>query len=329
MNGLHLPRMESNAVLVDAKRSGTGQALAVMGPQVGYYTPEVFLEYELPGPGIDESGVSFPGSSPYALIGHGIDFAWTGTSAYSANEDVFAARLCNPDGSKPGLASSHYLYHGRCTAFAAHDVVETTPVAPSRPSVPSTVTLHALNSVHGPIASLATVHGAPVALAVAAATRGHEAQSYVAFMRLAENVPTSPQSFVSAMRIYTGSENWFYVDRSHIGVLQSGWFPQHARGSNPDLPIWGTGQWDWRGFDLRPAATGGWRRAPIRPRSILLRALWSTGTTRSPAAGGWRRETGRAARSSGRRSCRTCSGPRCIRAAWTLPGSPARSPRRR
>ena len=169
MNGLHLPRMESNAVLVDAKRSGTGQALAVMGPQVGYYTPEVFLEYELPGPGIDESGVSFPGSSPYALIGHGIDFAWTGTSAYSANEDVFAARLCNPDGSKPGLASSHYVYHGRCTAFAAHDVVETTPVAPSRPSVPSTVTLHALNSVHGPIASLATVHGAPVALAVAAA----------------------------------------------------------------------------------------------------------------------------------------------------------------
>ena len=279
-------------MLVDAKRSGTGQALAVMGPQVGYYTPEVFLEYELHGPGIDESGVSFPGSSPYALIGHAIDFAWTGTSAYSANEDVFAEQLCNPDGSKPGLASSHYLYHGRCTAFAAHDVVETTPVAPSRPSVPSTVTLHALNSVHGPIASLATVHGAPVALAVAAATRGHEAQSYVAFMRLAENVPTSPQSFVSAMRIYTGSENWFYVDRSHIGVLQSGWFPQHARGSNPDLPIWGTGQWDWRGFDPQ---TGGYRRlvpsanpTSIDPPSGTL-VNWNNAIARGwrVAAGDW------------------------------------------
>ncbi len=101
--GCALPHLESNAVLVDAKRSGTGQALAVMGPQVGYYTPEVFLEYELHAPGIDVSGVSFPGASPYPLIGHGIDFAWTGTSAFSDNEDVFAERLCNPDGSKPSL----------------------------------------------------------------------------------------------------------------------------------------------------------------------------------------------------------------------------------
>ena len=34
-----------------------------MGPQVGYYTPEVFLEYELHAPGIDVCGVSFPGAS--------------------------------------------------------------------------------------------------------------------------------------------------------------------------------------------------------------------------------------------------------------------------
>lgn len=96
---------------------------------------------------------------------------------------------------------------GRCIAFATHDVAETTPVAPTSPSAPATVTLHALDSVHGPISSFATVHGVPVALAVAAATRGHEDQSYLAFMRLAENVPTSPQSFVAAMRVYTGSEN--------------------------------------------------------------------------------------------------------------------------
>ncbi|MEO6857851.1 MAG: penicillin acylase family protein, partial [Solirubrobacteraceae bacterium] len=59
-HGLALPHLESNAVLVDARRSGTGQALAAMGPQVGYYTPEIFLEYELHAPGIDVSGVSFP-----------------------------------------------------------------------------------------------------------------------------------------------------------------------------------------------------------------------------------------------------------------------------
>ncbi len=265
--GLNLPHLESNAVLVDGRRSGTGQALAVMGPQVSYYTPEVFLEYEMHAPGIDVSGVSFPGASPYPLIGHGIDFAWTGTSAYSANEDVFAERLCNPGGSRPSFASTHYLYHGRCIAFSSRTITEQTPVAPTSPSQPQTITLHTLDSVHGPIGSYGKVHGVPVALAVAAATHEHEAQSYVAFMRLAENVPTSPQSFIAAMRAYTGSENWFYVDHSHIAVLQSGWFPRHARGSDPDLPIWGTGQWDWRGF--QPSSYG-YARLPAsaNPSSI-------------------------------------------------------------
>jgi acyl-homoserine lactone acylase PvdQ len=86
-------------------------------------------------------------------------------------------------------------------------------------------------------------------------------------MRLAENVPTSPQSFIAAMQPYTGSENWFYVDDRNIAVYQSGWFPQHAAGSDPDLPIWGTGQWDWKGF--KPS-TDGYDRLPAsaNPRSI-------------------------------------------------------------
>ena len=35
-----------------------------MGPQVGYYSPQIFSEYELHGGGIDAEGVSFPGASP-------------------------------------------------------------------------------------------------------------------------------------------------------------------------------------------------------------------------------------------------------------------------
>jgi acyl-homoserine lactone acylase PvdQ len=265
--GLRLPHLESNAVLVDAKRSGVGRSLAVMGPQVGYYTPEVFLEYELHGPGIDVSGVSFPGSSPYPLIGHGVDFAWTGTSAYSANEDVFAERLCNPNRSRPSFASTHYRYRGRCIPFASRKVVEQTPVSPTSPGPPQTITLHTLNSVHGPIGRFARVHGQAVALAIAPATHRHEAPSYIAFMRLAENRPTGPRSFIAAMRPFSGSENWFYVDEKHIAVVQSGLFPEHARGSDPDLPIWGTGRWDWRGF--RPS-TYGFRSLPAsaNPRSI-------------------------------------------------------------
>jgi acyl-homoserine lactone acylase PvdQ len=284
--GLRLPHLESNAVLVDARRSGTGQAMAVMGPQVGYYTPEVFLEYELHAPGIDTSGVSFPGASPYPLIGHGTDFAWTGTSAFSDNADVFAERLCNPNHTKPTFASNHYRYRGRCIAFSSRTITEQTPVAPTSPAPPQTITMHTLDSVHGPIGRFATVHGVPVALSTSAATLGHEAQSYVAFMRLAENVPKSPQSFIAAMRPYTGSENWFYVDDKNIAVYQSGWFPRHARGTNPDLPIWGTGRWDWRGFH---PATRSYRRlsAAANPRSINPRQGYLVNWNNAIAQG-WR-----------------------------------------
>ena len=78
-----LPHVESNALMVSPKLTADGHPVAAMGPQVGYYSPQIFSEYELHGGGIDSEGVVFPGAAPYPLIGHGIDFAWTGTSAFS------------------------------------------------------------------------------------------------------------------------------------------------------------------------------------------------------------------------------------------------------
>jgi acyl-homoserine lactone acylase PvdQ len=270
---LKLSGGESNAILVDAKRSGTGQALFVGGPQVDYYTPEIFLEYELHAPAgngepaIDVSGIGFPGAAPYPFIGHGIDFAWTGTSAYSSNEDEFAEKLCNRDGSTPSFASTSYMYKGRCVPFTQATVADALPVGAENTEVPTTVDLTTENSVHGPVTYYATVHGAPVAITTANATQGHEVQSYVAFEKLAENEVDSPQSFVSTMRLVTGGENWWYVDDRNIALLQSGWYPLHAKGTNPDFPIWGTGQYDWQ--DFQPA-TNSYARLPdsANPTSI-------------------------------------------------------------
>ena len=101
--------------MVGANALDDGHALAAMGPQVDYYSPQIFVEYELHGGGIDATGVSFPGASPWPLIGHGIDFAWSGTSANGDNQDTFVERLCNPDGSPPTKDSTHYMYKGKCT----------------------------------------------------------------------------------------------------------------------------------------------------------------------------------------------------------------------
>jgi acyl-homoserine lactone acylase PvdQ len=45
--------------------------------------------------------------------------------------------------------------------------------------------------------------------------------------------------------------NWFYADSRDMGFLQSGWFPHRGRGTDPSLPAWGTGRWDWRRFNPR------------------------------------------------------------------------------
>ena len=244
-----LPRVESNALMVAARLSADGHALAAMGPQVGYYSPQIFSEYELHGGGIDSEGVVFPGASPWPLIGHGIDFAWSGTSANGDNEDTFVERLCNPDGSSPSDASTHYVYKGACVPFVMRDQSLTTPVSPLNPGPPQTITYRTMRSVHGPVFAFATVHGAPVALTVAKAVDFHELSAAIPFMELSENDATDVRSFMQIMGRFPGSENWFYVDRHDVGWIQSGVYPKHAPHSDVDLPWWGDGRADWQCFN--------------------------------------------------------------------------------
>src|SRR5437868_2258374 len=183
-----------------------------------------------------------------AVVGHGKDFAWTGTTPNGDTVDTFAEQLCNADGSPPSFASTGYLRNGRCVPFEFRDQTETTPTGAGNTAPPQTFTLRAMRSVHGSVTSFGRVGGKPVAFTEAHVTAGHEAQSLLAFMRLAENVPTDGRSFQNAMRAYSGMENWFYVGRKDIAWLQSGIFPRHAKGTDLDLPIWGTGPYDWKGL---------------------------------------------------------------------------------
>ena len=244
-----LPHVESNALMVAPALSGDGHPLAAMGPQVGYYSPQIFSEYELHGGGIDAEGVTFPGASPWPLIGHGIDFAWSGTSANGDNEDTFVERLCNQDGSPATAASTDYVYRGRCIPFLMRDQSVTTPVAPTSPAPQQTITYRTMRSVHGPVFAFATVMGAPVALTVAKAVDFHELSAALPFMQLSENDATDVHSFMRIMGQFPGSENWFYVDRHDVGWIQSGVYPRHARHSDVDQPWWGDGRADWQCFD--------------------------------------------------------------------------------
>ena len=245
-----LPPHASNAVLVGGRYSQDGRPLYAAGPQVDYWSPQIFSEYELHGGGLDVTGVTFPGASPWPLIGHGIDFAWSGTSANGDNNDTFVETLCNPDGSPPTSESRSYMYKGECIPFRARDVkVTTPPPSAGNQNPPQDITYRPLRSVHGPVFAFATVQGRPVALAKAKAVNFRELDAVLPFMAMAENRPTDFSAFSEAFSPFPGTENWLYVDETNVGFLQSGYYPRHAKGANVDLPYNGDGSGDWQGFD--------------------------------------------------------------------------------
>ena len=51
----------SNHLVVGARRSATGHPLLIGGPQAGYFSPQILMDYELHSPTIHARGAGFPG----------------------------------------------------------------------------------------------------------------------------------------------------------------------------------------------------------------------------------------------------------------------------
>ncbi len=231
------PVAASNALLVSARRSATGHPLFVAGPQVGYTYPELLLELDLHGGGIDARGASFPGLSFYILLGRGKDFAWSATSANSDIVDQYAETLCGGD-------DVHYMYKGECRAMTTFDagVLKGTASEPDREIV-------FRETVHGPVLGYAkSEDGTRVAISTKRSTRGRELLSALAFQDLNTNRAHDPQSFFRAMNQLEFTFNWFYADNRDIAMFSSGRLPIRAANVGSGLPTKGTGEYEWRGF---------------------------------------------------------------------------------
>jgi acyl-homoserine lactone acylase PvdQ len=233
----HSPVAASNALLISARRSKTHHPLFVAGPQVGYTFPEILLELDLHGGGIDARGASFPGLSFYVLLGRGKDFAWSATSANSDIVDQYVETLCGGD-------DVHYVYNSECRAMTTFDagVLKGNGTEPDRQIV-------FRETVHGPVAGYATVGGRRVAISTKRSTRGRELLSALAFQDLNTNRVHDPQSFFRAMNQLEFTFNWSYADDKHIALFSSGRLPVRAPDVASGLPTDGTGGHEWRGFE--------------------------------------------------------------------------------
>jgi acyl-homoserine lactone acylase PvdQ len=226
----------SNALLVAAERSTNGHPLFVAGPQVGYAFPELLLELDLHGGGIDARGAAFPGISFYILLGRGKDFAWSATASGSDIVDQFAETLCNGD-------DVHYLYKGQCRAMDTLDA----GTLKGKNGVPDRL-LTFRSTVHGPVVGYATVNGTKVAIASDRSTRGSELTAAYSFMDLNTNKVHDAKSFLKTMGTFPLTFNWFYADDKNIAMFSSGLVPIRAPNVNLGLPTKGTGDYEWRGF---------------------------------------------------------------------------------
>lgn len=256
----------SNWELIAARHSATGHPLGVLGPQVGYFIPQILMEEDLHGPGIDAQGAAFAGANLYVLLGHGRDYAWSATTATSDNVDTFAEVLCQDD--------VHYLYKGKCLAMDKLQRTNSWTPNVSDQTPPGSETLTSYRTVHGIVTARGTVGGKKVAFASARTTYGHEADSAIGFSRL--NDPayvTGPEAFRHAVDGISFLFNWSYIDSDSIAYQLSGALPVRARGTSPDFPILGTGQYDWQGFNAadRTEKTVGLNRRPhaVNPDSLV------------------------------------------------------------
>ena len=236
------PAHASNWELVSAKHSATGRPIGVLGPQVGYYVPQILMEQDLHGPGFDARGTSFPGVNLMVQLGHGRDYAWSATTAYTDNVDTFAEVLCKDD--------FHYRYKGECRPMEKLERTNSWVPSAGDQTPAGSETLTAYRTVHGIVYARGRVKGERVAFVSARTTYFHEADSAIGFFCL--NDPAcvkDPQSFRRAIDSINFGFNWAYIDAEHIAYQQSGWYPHRRRWTSPDFPVLGTGEYDWRGFD--------------------------------------------------------------------------------
>jgi acyl-homoserine lactone acylase PvdQ len=276
---LRMPRSMamSNALLVDAAHSATGHPIAVFGPQVGYYAPQILMEEDLHAPDIAAEGAAFPGTSFAVELGRGPDFAWSATSAGSDVVDQRLELICNPSGGPPAPHGTYYEFNGKCVAMTHHTLTETCVPKPGGTGGPVVIHHQLYNTVHGIVQGWTTAAGGqPVAVVTQRSTFGHEVDSGIGFLRWnTPSLTTSPQTWQAGAQQIQYTFNWFYVDDQHIAYYQSGLDPVRPSDVDPNLPTWGTGVAEWQGF--LPAAA--------HPQAIDSTQGYLTSWNNKPAPG--------------------------------------------
>jgi acyl-homoserine lactone acylase PvdQ len=242
------PKGMSNALMVSGQYTDSGNPVAVYGPQTSYFAPQLLLRQELQGPGISSRGAAFAGLNFYTLIGRGADYSWSATSAGQDITDTYAVPLCEPDGSTPTKASTHYVFHGQCLPIEKLERHNAWYPSLGSSEPAGSYTLVAQRTKFGIVSDRGTVGGKPVLFTKNRSTYGNEAGSALGFMLFNDpDAIHSAQDFQQAASNIGYTFNWFYTDKNDIAYFNSGDNPVRPAGADPNLPTWS--QYEWQGWN--------------------------------------------------------------------------------
>lgn len=245
----------SNVLMVAGKRSRSGRALFVGGPQIGYFYPGLTLEMDLHGPGWRARGATsapFPG---YILIGRREDFVWTLTSAGADIVDLYVETLC-------GGSDTKYLFRGQCRDMSHFNA-----------GTLDNQTVEFNSTVHGPVVGYATVNGRRVAVSRKRSSYLLDGVDLLLFQRLTRGRVPNARAFLRAAAVSPQTFNTFYADSRSIAQITTGRLPVRAPGVDPGLPTDGQGNFEWRGFlnakshprgIIRSGVLNNWNNKPAR-----------------------------------------------------------------
>ena len=244
--------------------------------------------------------------------------AWACTWSSAAARTTPGARRrpartsSTPTPSSCARTTTHYLYHGTCTAMEKLERTNSWKPTLADCTAAGSYRMQVYRTKYGPVAYRATVGGKNVAYTTLRSllpARG----------RLDHRLPDAqrpglrarrPAAFQSATQHINYTFNWFYADSAHTAYYNSGDNPVRAAGVDAEFPVWAQAAYDWRGWD--PAAnTAAYTPPSAAPATPSTRTTTSPGTTSRPRTtrpaalgqrlGAPRRPAGRPGREAGRR----------------------------
>jgi penicillin amidase len=226
-----------------AIRMPGGAATFFNGPQLGFQIPELFVELEIHGPGINVRGATAPGV-PVIATGHNEHVAWGVTSGLNDDDDLYVEQLAGGDES--------YTYRGQQRQMECRDETfnfRAQPTSPGGPPV-ATETRRICRTLHGPVQERS--EGRAFARRYAIWGREMDTLAGLAEINAADDI----EDVDAAVDKLTWNENLMAADdKGNIGYWHPGLLQLVNRGWDERLPLPGTGEAEWRGFlppDRRP-----------------------------------------------------------------------------